>query len=78
MTTETQLALNQVFGVIEPLTRFSRNSLLLESENVRVTKGQAFWAFNVNISNDKESSTGRLPSRATALGSDDELDEVAR
>jgi hypothetical protein len=63
MTTETQLALDQVFGVIEPLTRFSRDSLLLESQNVRVTKGQAHWTFSIDVSNEKESATGRLASR---------------
>jgi hypothetical protein len=78
MTAETQLALDQVFGVIEPLTRFSRDSLLLEFQGVRVTKGQAHWTFSIDISNEKESGTGRLPSRATSLHSDDELDEVAR
>ena len=78
MTAESQLALDQVVRRIEPLTRFSRESLILESENVRATTGKATWTFRIDISNDKESGKGRLPSRATALDSDQKLDETAQ
>lgn len=67
MTDKPQLALDQVFRKIEPLTRFSRKSLISESENVRVTRGQAFWTFRIHVSNDKETGTGRLPYHASAL-----------
>lgn len=78
MADEPQLALEQVFQKIEPLTRFSRASLILESQNVRVTTGQAFWTFRIHMSNDKESGTDRLPYHASALESEDKLDEVAQ
>lgn len=78
MNTQVDLALSQVIKKIEPLTRFDRNSLVQESDRVRVTTGKAFWQFSPNIYVNSEDHTGRLPSRATQTNDVGKLHEAAQ
>lgn len=78
MSNQVELALNQIIGKIEPLTRFDRSSLKQERSLPRVITGKAFWRFTPSISNHRENHTNRLPYRATAFNSLEELDEAAQ
>lgn len=54
------LALTHIAAKVEPLTRFDRSVLRMESGQARVTAGQASWLFTVTISNEPTRHKGRL------------------
>ncbi|MBD0373412.1 MAG: hypothetical protein ICV60_21430 [Pyrinomonadaceae bacterium] len=78
MDKQVALALDQIIGKIEPLTRFDRDSLKQESDCVRVTAGKAYWRFDPNIFIKNEEQTGRLPGYIEQTDNLEQLNAVAQ
>lgn len=65
-------AFTRVIDVIEPLTRYDRTSLILDSALSRTVVGHATWRYSVSLKEQAQTSTGRLP-HCQRVSSQDEL-----
>jgi hypothetical protein len=69
MTATSNLILDQVVALIEPLTRFDRSSVRLRDESERTLACTGLWTSSIAISSSVSDGTGKLPSGVRDAGS---------
>lgn len=75
---QIEQALSQIYGKVEPLTRYGRTTLKTdESSTVREVAGKAFSSYSVSISNVRKEDKGQLPYYVTAVENSERLEEIA-
>ena len=62
MTSTSNLILDQVVALIEPLTRFDRSSVVLRNESEQTLSCTGLWTSSIAISSSVSDGTGKLPS----------------
>lgn len=69
MTSTSGLILEQVIGLIEPLTRFDRSSVTLHEESEQTLPCTGVWTASIAIASSVSDGTGDLPSGVRDAGS---------
>lgn len=78
MSNQIEQALSQIYGKVEPLTRYGRTTLKTdENSKVREVAGKAFTSYSASISNVRKEDKGQLPYYASAVENSERLEEIA-